>query len=200
VLRLSNKHQSRPLMEAIRARHPRFRDAVLADTRMALLFRGEPGGSRLVLLLQVLRLSLVSDAFLGQVLYRAKARLQARGIPILPALAHRGAVSFGQVIVGDPVIVHAGVYLPHGQVVIDGLVEIQSGTHIRPWVTIGLREGDPRGPTIGRNVKIGTGAKIIGPVHIGDGATIGANAVVVDDVPVRATVAGIPARDLHAPR
>jgi serine O-acetyltransferase len=197
VLRLSNKHQSRPLMDAIRAKHPRFRDAVLADTRMALRFRGEPGDSRLVVLLQVVRLSLVADAFLGQVLYRAKARLQARGIPLLPALAHRGAVTFGQVVIGDPVILHAGVYLPHGQVVIDGLVEIQSGTHIRPWVTIGLREGDPRGPSIGRFVKIGTGAKIIGPVHVGDGATIGANAVVVDDVPARATVAGIPARALH---
>jgi serine O-acetyltransferase len=197
VLRLSNRSGARPLMQAIRAKHPKFTDAVIADTRMALVYRGEPGDSRLVVLLQVLRLAWVSDAFLGQVLYRAKASLQALGIPILPSLAHRGAVSFGQVIVGDPVVLHAPVYLPHGQVVIDGLVEIQAGTHIRPWVTIGLREGHPVGPTIGRNVKIGTGAKIIGPVTIGDGATIGANAVVVDDVPARATVAGIPARDLH---
>jgi serine O-acetyltransferase len=196
VLRLTNKGGARPLMDAIRAEHPRFREAVLADTELALVFRGEPGGSRLVVLLQVLRLAWVSDAFLGQVLYRAKARLQALGVPVLPGLAHRGAVSLGQVIVGDPVILHAPVYLPHGQVVIDGFVEIHEGTQIRPWVTIGLKEGNPVGPTIGRNVKIGTGAKIIGPVHIGDGATIGANAVVVDDVPARATVAGIPARPL----
>jgi len=61
-------------------------------------------------------------------------------------------------------------------------------------VTIGLRAGNFRGPTIGRDVHIGTGAKVIGPVTIGAGARIGANAVVVDDVAERATVVGIPAR------
>ena len=64
---------------------------------------------------------------------------------------------------------------------------------IAPFVTIGLRAGDLAGPTIERDVSIGTGAKIIGPVRIGDGARIGANAVVVDDVPAGATVAGVPA-------
>ena len=65
---------------------------------------------------------------------------------------------------------------------------------IAPCVTIGLRAGDYRGATIERDVSIGTGAKVIGPVRIGEGATIGANAVVVDDVPPGATVVGAPAR------
>jgi serine acetyltransferase len=65
---------------------------------------------------------------------------------------------------------------------------------INPWVTIGLRAGDFRGPSIGRHVQIGTGAKIIGPVTVGDNASIGANAVVVHDVPPRTTVVGAPAR------
>jgi serine O-acetyltransferase len=47
---------------------------------------------------------------------------------------------------------------------------------------------------IERDVSIGTGAKVIGPVRIGAGARIGANAVVVDDVPAGATVVGAPAR------
>ena len=47
---------------------------------------------------------------------------------------------------------------------------------------------------IGPNVSIGTGAKVLGPVHVGAGAKIGANAVVVDDVPESATVVGVPAR------
>ena len=59
---------------------------------------------------------------------------------------------------------------------------------------IGLRAGNYQGATIERNVSIGTGAKIIGPVRIGEGATIGANAVVVDDVPAGATAVGVPAR------
>ena len=50
-------------------------------------------------------------------------------------------------------------------------------------MTIGLIEGNFQGATIGRNVRIGTGAKILGPVTIGDGASIGANAVVMLDVP-----------------
>ena len=44
------------------------------------------------------------------------------------------------------------------------------------------------------DTKIGTGATILGPVKVGPGARIGANAVVVDDVPARATVVGVPAR------
>jgi serine O-acetyltransferase len=91
-------------------------------------------------------------------------------------------------------VVHPGIYIVHGQVVIDGQVEIHSGVTIAPWVTIGLRAGDYRGATIECDVSIGTGAKVIGAVHVGEGATIGANAVVVDDVPPGVTVVGAPAR------
>jgi serine O-acetyltransferase len=103
-------------------------------------------------------------------------------------------MTFAQISIGDPVVVEPGVYVIHGQVVIDGLAEIGSGTMIAPFVTIGLRAGDVRGATIERDVNIGTGAKVIGPVRIGAGATIGANAVVVDDVPAGATAVGAPAR------
>ena len=114
-------------------------------------------------------------------------------MPLLPRLAHRLAMIFAQVSIGDPVVIAPGVYVIHGQVVIDG-VEIAEGAVIAPFVTIGLRAGDVRGATIERGVNIGTGAKVIGPVRIGAGATVGANAVVVDDVPAGATVVGAPAR------
>ena len=154
--------------------------------------------SRLDTVVQILRLAWVSDAFLAQVLYRCKARWQALGIPILPRLAHRLAILTAQVSIGDPVIMQPGVYVVHGQIVIDGLVEIQSGAVISPFVTIGLRSGDVTGPTVQRDVSIGTGAKLIGPVTVGAGARIGANAVVVHDVPPGATVVGAPARQAHA--
>lgn len=185
----------------LRARHPRLREALVADAQITARFRGERGatsGSRLALVLELVRLAWVSDAFLAQALYRVKAAAQAAGVPLVDRVAHRLAMALAQVSIGDPVLVHPGVYIVHGQIVVDGLVEIHPGVTIAPWVTIGLRSGDVRGPTIGPGVSIGTGAKLIGPVTIGAGATVGANAVVVDDVAPGTTVVGVPARVVGA--
>ena len=179
---------------AIRAQHPRFRQAVLADARITARHRGERHHfhSRRDAAVQILRLMWVSDAFLAHALYRLKARLQALGVPVLPRIAHRAAIAIAQISIGDPVIMHPGVYIIHGQVVIDGLIEIHSGAVIGPFVTVGLRAGDVVGPTIEAGVTIGTGAKLIGPIRVGEGTRIGANAVVVADVPAGATVVGVP--------
>ncbi|HWM12429.1 MAG TPA: hypothetical protein VNO82_23920 [Solirubrobacteraceae bacterium] len=187
---------SEEYLRALRARHPGLREALMADARITAAYRGERHEfrSRVDAAAQLVRLAWMSDAFLAQALYRTKAALQARGVPVLPRIAHRLAMALAQVSIGDPVVVEPGVYIVHGQVVIDGTVEIGSGTTIAPWVTIGLRAGDYQGPTIERNVSIGTGAKVIGPVRVGEGAVVGANAVVVHDVPAGATVVGVPAR------
>jgi serine O-acetyltransferase len=187
---------SEDFLRALRARHPRLREALMADARITAAYRGERHEFRSPLdaALQMVRLAIVSDAFLAQALYRLKARLQSLGVPVLPRVAHRLAMMVGQVAIGDPVVVQPGIYILHGQIVIDGTVDIATGVTIAPFVTIGLRAGDYHGATIERNVSIGTGAKVIGPVRIGEGATIGANAVVVDDVPAGATVVGVPAR------
>ena len=176
-----------------RARHPRFLDAVIADARTNAVFRGEPidADSRRAAIVEACRLAVISDAFIAQVAYRAKAALQARGIPILPAVMHRIAIVTGQVTIGDPVIIEAGVYFPHGQVVIDGLTEVHRGAVIAPFATIGLKAGNLVGPTIERRVAIGTGARVLGPIVVGTRAVIGANAVVVDDVAANTTVVGV---------
>jgi serine O-acetyltransferase len=181
---------------SIRARHPRLREAVLADAVITARYRGEryEFRSRLDAAVQIVRLAVVSDAFLGQALYRAKARLQALRVPLLPRLAHRLAMIVAQISIGDPVVLEPGIYIIHGQVVLDGLVDVGAGTVIGPFVTVGLRAGHVRGATIGRSVSIGTGAKLIGEVRVGEGAQIGANSVVVSDVPAGATVVGAPAR------
>jgi serine O-acetyltransferase len=192
-------HPHRPAtMPEIRSRFPRLGESLAGDARITAMNRGERHEfrSRLDLVLQMLRLIWASDAFLAQMLYRLKARLQVLGVPLLPRLAHRLAMASAQVSIGDPVIVHPGVYVLHGQVVIDGITEIHSGAVIGPFVTIGLRSGEWIGPMIGPDVSIGTGAKVLGPVQVGAGARIGANAVVVDDVPIGATVVGAPARPL----
>jgi serine O-acetyltransferase len=89
-----------------------------------------------------------------------------------------------------------GLLLPHPNgIVIHHKARIGMNCLIHQQVTIGLI--DETGlPIIGSHVDIGTGAKILGPVTIGNYAKIGANAVVLCDVPAGATAVGIPARIL----
>ena len=68
---------------------------------------------------------------------------------------------------------------------------------LSPGVVIGGRSGLEGAPVIEDGVLIGVGAKILGPIRVGAGAKIGANAVVVHDVAAGDTVAGVPARSLH---
>ncbi|MCD8212078.1 MAG: serine O-acetyltransferase, partial [Oscillospiraceae bacterium] len=56
------------------------------------------------------------------------------------------------------------------------------------------KEHGKRHPTLGNNVLVSTGAKVLGPFHVGDNARIAANAVVLDEVPANATAVGVPAR------
>jgi serine O-acetyltransferase len=189
----------RAFQRELAKRQPHFFEAVIADARITAAMRGERGEfrSRADALLQALRLMWVSDAFLAHAAYRAKARLQALGVPVLPRILHRIAMITAQVSIGDPVLMHPGVYIVHGQVVADGIVEIHSGAAISPWVVIGLIGPSLVGPTIGRDVRIGTGAKVLGDVKVGEEASIGANAVVLHDVPPGATVVGVPAKPVE---
>lgn len=98
-----------------------------------------------------------------------------------------------QCIIGRNADFGAGFVLIHAQgVVINTSVRGGSNIYIEHQVTIGAERGVS--PVLGNDIFIGAGAKIIGNVTIGDGARIGANAVVVDDVPPYSTVVGIPAR------
>lgn len=182
-------------MRTLHARHPRFRPSVALDARYTCSQRGERSEFRsgFDTFCQVIRLMWVSDAFAAHVSYRLRASLMRRRVPFLPRLLHRYAMRSAQVAIGPGVLMHPGVYIVHGQIVIDGLVEIGMGTVISPWVTIGLR-GSVQGPVIGNDVNIGTGAKIIGQVEIGREAKIGANAVVTTDLPAGVTAVGMPAR------
>ena len=135
-------------------------------------------------------------------LYRIRDHLLRREWPLLPYLCELIATGTWHVTIGRRVGLGPGLIIPHGHVVIDGVVTIGRDCVINPWVTIGLsgsrRWGfDRRGPAIGDRVHIGTGAKVLGPITVGDDVRIGANAVVIDDVPSGATVVGAPARIVH---
>ena len=187
---------AQPETDAAKRPHPGFREAVIADARIAAAFRSERHDFRSTLdtVLQVLRLMLVTDAFLGQVAYRLKVALIKRRIPVLPSIAQRIAMITAQISIADLVVVAPGVFMPHGQVVVEGVSEVQGGAVLFPWITIGLQGPGVRGPTIGALATVGTGARVLGPVTVGKRARVGANAVVVDDVPDGVTVVGMPAR------
>jgi serine O-acetyltransferase len=89
------------------------------------------------------------------------------------------------------------VFIDHGMgVVIGETAEIGDDCTLYHGVTLGGTSWNKgkRHPTLGRAVVVGAGAKILGPLLIGDGAKVGSNAVVVRDVPAGATAVGIPAR------
>jgi serine O-acetyltransferase len=84
-----------------------------------------------------------------------------------------------------------------GDIIISGDAVFGDDVTIRNGVTVGLRRTGVRGaPIIGNRVDIGAGAKILGHIHIGDDVAIGANAVVLIDVPANTTAVGVPARVL----
>jgi serine O-acetyltransferase len=89
------------------------------------------------------------------------------------------------------------LFIDHGMgVVVGETAEIGDDCTLYHGVTLGgtTWEKGKRHPTLGNNVVVGAGAKVLGPIHIGDGARIGSNAVVVKSVPPEATVVGIPGR------
>lgn len=120
----------------------------------------------------------------------------------VPALRFpaRALSQFGRLVTG--IEIHPGAtigrrfFIDHGMgVVIGETAEIGDDVMIYHGVTLGGRSlaKVKRHPTIGDRVTIGAGAKVLGPITIGAGSAIGANAVVVKDAPVDSIVTGIPA-------
>jgi serine O-acetyltransferase len=148
------------------------------------------------------RSAAVLEAFtvkgLAVVLYRAAHHL-GRRVPllghVLKQLNHvvTGADIAWQACIGPGLI----LYHPTG-VVIGPHVRIGARLRVQQGVTIGGDGGRAAGlgssPTIGDDVQIGAGAKMFGPISVGDGALIGANSVVVNSVPAGRTAVGVPAR------
>ena len=127
---------------------------------------------------------------LSNIMWRAKLKLIARI-----------TANIGRIITGIEIHPAAKIgkklFIDHGiGVVIGETAVIGDGCTLYHGVTLGgvsWKKGK-RHPTLGDKVIIGAGAKVLGPITIGNGSKIGSNAVVLEDVPDRTTVVGIPAR------
>jgi serine O-acetyltransferase len=127
---------------------------------------------------------------LGRAAMRHRIPLLPRLIEALCFLIFNSSIPLAAEIGAGSCCGHRGI-----GVVISRQARIGERCLIRPGVVIGGRSGGTVGaPQIGDDVEIGAGAKILGPITIGDGAMIGANAVVNKDVPAGALAVGIPAR------
>src|SRR5947209_4044545 len=127
--------------------------------------------------------------------HRVASALYHGGVPFLPRLIAAVARSVTGVEIHPAARVGAGLFIDHGMgVVIGETAEIGDNVTLYQGVTLGgtgFATGK-RHPTVEDNVTIGSGAKLLGPINVGHGSKIGANSVVVHDVPPNSTVVGNP--------
>jgi serine O-acetyltransferase len=161
--------------------------SIRRDLRLksAWLYESETTGARLK--------TLLTDGTAAMIYYRLMQWSRRWHLFPLEMFFNKLSAVCCNCIIGRGAEFGPGLVLIHSTgVVINGQVKGGSNIYIEHQVTIGAERRSS--PIIGNDVFIGAGAKIIGAVTIGDGARIGANAVVVDDAPPYSTVVGIPAK------
>lgn len=129
--------------------------------------------------------------------HRISHSLANNGLPWLARIISNIARLFTGIEIHPGAKIGRRFFIDHGMgVVIGETAEIGDDCTLYHGVTLGgtTWEKGKRHPTLGKDVVIGAGAKVLGPIHIGDDVRIGSNAVVVKDVPAGATVVGVPGR------
>jgi serine O-acetyltransferase len=127
--------------------------------------------------------------------HRLSHALHGGGVPLLPTAIAYASRSVTGVEIHPAARIGSDFFIDHGSgVVIGETAEIGDRVTLYQGVTLG-GTGFARGkrhPTVEDDVTIGSGAKLLGPITIGHGAKVGANTVVIEDVPARSTVVGNP--------
>ena len=129
--------------------------------------------------------------------HRVAHALDQLKIPVLPRLLMTVARWLTGIEIHPSASIGRGLFIDHGMgVVIGETAVIGNNVTLFQGVTLGGtgKERGKRHPTIGDNVVIGTGAKVLGNITLGKGSMVGANAVVIRDVPEHSTVVGVPGR------
>lgn len=131
------------------------------------------------------------------VFYRMAHWLHKRGLVLIPRIISQIARLLTGVEIHPAAKIGDRVFIDHGMgIVIGETAEVGDNVTLYQGVTLGGtgKEKGKRHPTVGHNVVIGTGARILGPIIIGDYAKIGAGSVVLNNVPTHTTVVGVPGR------
>ncbi|CAA9471299.1 MAG: Serine acetyltransferase [uncultured Solirubrobacteraceae bacterium] len=127
--------------------------------------------------------------------HRVAHALDSAGLPIVPRVLAHGARMATGIEIHPAARIGDGLFVDHGSgVVIGETAQVGDNVTIYQGVTLGgtgFATGK-RHPTVEDNVTIGAGAQLLGPITVGHGAKIGANAVVIHDVPPNSTVVGNP--------
>jgi serine O-acetyltransferase len=127
--------------------------------------------------------------------HRVAHALAEAGVPVAPRMLALASRAVTNIEIHPGADIGDGLFIDHGTgVVIGETAEVGANVTMYQGVTLGgtgFATGK-RHPTVEDNVTIGSGAKLLGPITIGHGAKIGANSVVVHDVPPSTTVVGVP--------
>jgi serine O-acetyltransferase len=141
--------------------------------------------------------TIAGDGTLSMALYRLMQGSRHAGHGVLEMIFNKLNSTLTGCTIGRGAEFGPGFILFHANgVVINGKVRGGAHVHLQHQVTIG-DDLHGRSPSLGSDIHVGAGAKIFGPVSVGDGARVGANAVVVHDVAADTTVVGIPAKPVR---
>lgn len=164
-------------------------------------FGGEANDHGSVRLKDALKLWWNFPGVRATLIYRLSYAAHARHIRLVPGMLYRRNIRKYGLDIVPSVPIGPGLYIPHPVSTVVMARKIGKNVSLISGITIGMRNRHEF-PIIGDNVTIGTGARVLGGVTIGENALIGANAVVTIDVPANSTAVGIPARILkpHAAR
>jgi serine O-acetyltransferase len=157
-------------------------------------------------LLLPLRIGLMSQGLWATMAYRlyhyVRYRLHSRLLGVLTYVLHRIVMALTGIHIDGRAHIGPGLKFGHGGPIIIGPGRIGRNCDIFQYVTLGGSESTlddshydrPQSPTLGDRVHVGPGAVIAGDVTVGDDVAVGANSLVVRDVPPRGVVVGVPAR------
>jgi serine O-acetyltransferase len=144
-----------------------------------------------------IEIMLTYSGFHAIVVHRITHALYEARIPFLPRVLSQAGKLVTGIEIHQGAVIGKNLFIDHGMgVVIGETTIIGDNVTLFQGVTLGGtgKEKGKRHPTLGNNIVVGAGAKVLGNIIIGDNVSIGANAVVVRDVPPNSTVVGVPGR------